>query len=251
LLITVGRRHPACWVSVDDLDRWGRLLAGAAAEGVAQPRQICELCVKLLGITGAGISMMTAEGNRGLVCATDEVCARIEDLQLTLGEGASVDAVHAGTPVIVSDLSDPGDLAAERWPVFMEETRTVGVRALFAFPLRIGAISVGSLDLYRDRPGDFTAAELTAALMAADAAALALVSLHAGGRDSFADERDRTANHQMQVHQATGMIKVQAGVSIEEAFLMLRARAFADAVPVAALASDVVIRHVRFSMEDR
>jgi AmiR/NasT family two-component response regulator len=55
----------------------------------------------------------------------------------------------------------------------------------------------------------------------------------------------------MQVHQATGMLKVQLGVTIEEAFLMLRAHAFAAGRPVAEVARDVVERSLRFSTEDR
>jgi hypothetical protein len=235
---------------VDEQD--GRAHPSAeAAELAALPARICHLCVQLLGVTGAGVSMVTATGNRGVVCATDEVSARIEDLQFTLGEGACVDAVQAGTPVLVGDLDEPGDIVVERWPAFMEGAARAGVRAVFAFPLRIGAITVGVLDLYRDRPGDLTAGQLATALMAADAAGLALLYLGSGSHRAFADDLDGYAAYQMQVHQATGMVKVQLGVTIEEAFLMLRARAFAAGRPVAEVARDVVERRLRFSMEDR
>jgi hypothetical protein len=205
----------------------------------------------MLGVTGAGISMVTAAGNRGVVCATDEVSARIEDLQFTLGEGACVDAVQAGMPVMVSDLGEPGNLVLGRWPAFLESAGAAGVRAVFAFPLRIGAITVGALDLYRDQPGGLTADQLAAALMAADAAALALLYLGTGRKDPFADDSSVRAAYQMQVHQATGMVKVQAGVTIEEAFLMLRARAFGAGRPVADIAQDVVERRMRFPEEVR
>lgn len=236
-------------------DRWATLLAEAAAERAAQPGRICQLCVRMLGVTGAGISMVTAAGNRAVVCATDAGSARIEDLQFTLGEGACVDAVQGGTPVIVSDLDEPGDIVVGRWPAFLEGAGAAGVRAVFAFPLRVGAITLGALDLYRDRAGDLTAGQLAAALMAADAAALALLYLSTDRRNSFADDAGwRAAHqmqvHQMQVHQATGMVKLQAGVTIEEAFLMLRARAFADGRPVADVAKDVVERRLRFPEED-
>jgi hypothetical protein len=222
-----------------------------AAELAAQPARICHLCVQLLEVTGAGVSMVTASGNRRVVCATDEVSARIEDLQFTLGEGVCVDAVQAGTPVLVGDLDEPGDIVVERWPAFMEGAARAGVRAVFAFPLRIGAITVGVLDLYRDQPGDLPAGQLATALMAADAAALALLYLGSGSHGAFADDMDGHAAYQMQVHQATGMLKVQLGVTIEEAFLMLRAHAFAAGRPVAEVARDVVERSLRFSTEDR
>lgn len=65
-----------------------------------------------------------------------------------------------------------------------------------------------------------------------------------------ADDRDSGASYQLQVHQATAMVTAQAGVSVDQAYLMLRARAFAEERPLAELAADVVARHVRFGAED-
>lgn len=227
------------------------MLTEGSAEGAARSRHICQLCAQLLGVTGAGISMVTATGNRGVICATDEVSARIEDLQFTLGEGACVEAVKGGLPVMVNDLHEPGDVAVERWPAFLEGVAAAGVRAVFALPLRIGGVSVGALDLYRDLPGKLTTGQLSAALTAADAAAVALLQLGTGYANPFADDPDGRITYQMQVHQASGMVKIQAGVTIDEAFLMLRAHAFATGRPVADVAKDVIERRLRFPAEDR
>ena len=232
-------------------DRWARLLAASGPERAAQPLRICQLCVDTLAVSGAGIAMVTPTGHRGVVCATDDVSATIEDLQLTLGEGPCVDAAATGTPVLLPDLDRSSDVAVERWPAFMEGASGVGVKAVFALPLRVGAINVGVLDLYRDRPGELSGDELPAALMAADAAALALLYLNADGADTFTDDHDSRASYQLQVHQATGMVHVQGGVTIDQVFLMLRARAFAEGRSLAELAADVVARRVRFSMEDQ
>jgi hypothetical protein len=205
-------------------ESWARMLAEGPMEGAERSKHICELCARLLGISGAGISMVTATGNRGVVSATDEVSARIEDLQFTLGDGVCVEVVAGGVPVMVSDLHQPDDLAVRRWPAFMEGVTAAGVRAVFALPLRIGAVSVGALDLYRDRPGKLTTGQLSAAMTAADAAAVALLQLGTGAISSFADSTDDRAAYQMQVHQASGMVKIQADVTIDEAFLLLRAR---------------------------
>jgi hypothetical protein len=152
--------------------------------------------------------------------------------------------------VLVPDLRKPDDLVVERWPTFLKEAESAGVRAVFALPLRIGAISLGALDLYRDRPGSLVDGQMPGVLMAADAAAHALLYLDSGWDDSFRDDAQTRSSYQMQVHQATGMIQVQAGVSTEEAFLMLRARAFADGRSMADLATEVVARRIRFSVDD-
>jgi GAF domain-containing protein len=236
---------------VDERERWVQLLAEAAMERATQPQQICRLCVEVLSVTGAGISMVTETGNRGIVCATDDIAAQIEALQFTLGEGPCIDAVAAGSPVLIGDLTEPGDLAVDRWPAFMKGAADAGVRAVFAFPLRVGAINVGALDLYRDTPGELNRDELPAALMAADTAALALLHLPTARDDTFADDYDARSTYQLQVHQATGMVQVQLGISTEEAFLMLRARAFASERPLNDVALDVVERRLRFSPEDQ
>lgn len=235
---------------MDDSDRWARLLAGSAQEQADQPLRICQLCVETLGVSGAGIAMVTTTGNRGVVCATNDISARVEDLQLTLGEGPCIDAVESGAPVVVPDLDSPVGLATDRWPAFMEGASAAGVKAVFAFPLRVGAISVGVMDLYRDTVGDLSSSQLRGALLAADAAALAVLHLDLDGDEAFADSVDSRSTYQLQVHQATGMVMGQLNVTIEQAFLLLRARAFAEGRALADLATDVVARRVRFTPED-
>jgi AmiR/NasT family two-component response regulator len=117
---------------------------------------------------------------------------------------------------------------------------------VFAFPLRIGAISVGALDMYRSRPGALEDDELAAALLGAEAAAVALLGLRTSLDGGLAD----TGGLQAQVHQACGMVMVQLGVTIEQAFVLLRARAFSTGRPLQDVAVDVVERRLRFSPED-
>lgn len=215
----------------------------------SSPERICETCVEALSITGAGISLVSDTGSRGVICATDDVSARIEDLQVTLGEGPCIDAISTGRPVLVPDLEQQGDVLVDRWPAFMEAAASAGVRALFAFPLRIGAIGIGALDLYRRTPGALDKQQLTAALLSADAAAVALLAFDGQAETLAAFGGDEA--HRLQVHQATGMVKVQLGVSIEDAFLALRARAFASDRSLVDLSNDVVERRIRFSLEDQ
>jgi GAF domain-containing protein len=167
-----------------------------------------------------------------------------------LGEGPCVDAARFGAPVMVPDLRTPDDIVVDRWPAFMEGAGAAGVRAVFAFPLRIGAINVGVLDAYRREPGPLHDGQLRAALLAADAAALALLHTDTANDDLFADDTDARSTYQLQVHQATGIVQVQLGVPTEEAFLMLRARAFVLGRPLVEVATDVVAHRLRFSLED-
>lgn len=233
---------------MDEQEWWASLHRDG--DGQSRPQRVCELSVQLSGVTGAGLSIISDSGVRGIVAATDDVAARIEDLQLTLGEGPCVDAVTGGGPVLVPDLDAPDGVTVARWPAFLEAAARAEVRAVFAFPLRIGAIKLGALDLYRLSAGDLTDEQLTGALWAADAAALAVLEIEVGLDGSSQPDEGSASAYQLQIHQATGMVKSQLRVGIDQAFLVLRAHAFSTGRPLIDVADDVVQRRLRFSPED-
>ncbi|HZX54480.1 MAG TPA: ANTAR domain-containing protein, partial [Ilumatobacteraceae bacterium] len=51
--------------------------------------------------------------------------------------------------------------------------------------------------------------------------------------------------HSAVVHNATGVVSEQLGIAVDEAFLRLRAVAFATDRPLADLARDVIARKIR------
>jgi hypothetical protein len=187
----------------------------------------------------------TEQGHRSTIFATDPVSDRIEDLQLSLGEGPCVDAVGSGGPVLISDLGDRA--AAVRWPAFTRSAITAGARAAFALPLQFGAVQVGALDLYRDRPGELRDGELSAGLAYAEAATRLILDLESGAlTGQMPSELTQRWGGESVVHQATGMIMVQLGGDIASAFTRLRAHAYRVDRGVEEVARDVVARRLRF-----
>jgi len=182
---------------------------------------------------------------------TDEVSEHLAELELTLGEGPSLDVSASGGPVLASDLGT-GE-AARRWPVFALAALQAGAGAIFAFPLRIGAIRAGVLGLYRARPGPLTAFQLGDALVFADAATLLLLEAQdeaAGGGRTPAGPGSRPADlalHRAEIDQATGMLTEQLGTGIAEALLRLRAYAYAHDRRLSDVAGDIVARRLRLS----
>jgi hypothetical protein len=116
-------------------------------------------------------------------------------------------------------------------------------------PLEIGAIRVGAFDLYRDRPGVLTDAQLSVALTFADAAAGALLDEQFADAETPYDSAAPALMVHAEVHQATGMVSVQLDVSLDDAFVRLRAHAFAAERPVQDVARDVVDGRLRFQHE--
>lgn len=206
---------------------------------------VCTAAVAALPIGGAGVSALSAGSKAAAghpLCATDLVSERVEELQLTLGEGPGVDAFALGSAVLAPDLRAAGERL--RWPVFALEAVTAGAVAVFAFPLRIGAISPGVLDLYSDVPVELDSGELADAMVFADTATLVLLGARIDRMDGSLED---LGGYRAEVDQATGMLTLQLGVGIEEAFVRLRAYAYAHGRRLAEVAADVVARRLRFT----
>jgi hypothetical protein len=123
----------------------------------------------------------------------------------------------------------------------------MGVRAAFAFPLHIGRIRLGALGVYRDVPGELDSDQMKDALAHAEAATRLLLHLQEGAASDGLNPHVAAAftNHR-EIHQATGMISVQAGLGLAEALLLLRAHAYATGRPVRDVAREVTDRVLRF-----
>ncbi len=173
---------------------------------------------------------------------TNSVSSLIEELQFTLGEGPCIDAYELEIPIVEPDLATP----SSRWPAFTPPALEAGVKSIFSFPLQVGDVCIGALDLYRDRPGELSDDEHADALIMAEVVAQAVVTMQATPWGTLAAELTIDRDRRSVVHQAVGMVSVQLGVTVEEALLRLRAHAFANDRPLTALARDVVERRVRF-----
>ncbi len=57
-------------------------------------QRMCEICADVAQVSGAGIMMMSGDIQRGSLCTTNKVSARIEELQFSLSEGPCLDAFH-------------------------------------------------------------------------------------------------------------------------------------------------------------
>ena len=140
-------------------------------------------------MSGVGLALMGTAGSAGIVAATDGHAQQMEDLQFALGEGPCMDATRSGRPVLCSDLSVDG---VARWPAFSSGAARAGVAAAFTFPLQVGALAIGALDLYRDRQGPLSTPQVAEAVAFADAAVSVLLHLQGLGNGEGAAASDAT-----------------------------------------------------------
>ncbi len=212
----------------------------------ALAEQICQACVLGLDVDGAAISLLTASTSRETLCVTDATAELLEDLQFSLGEGACMEAALTGRPVLVPDLHHSTE--TNRWPIFaaavMEQSE---VGALFAVPLQWGTINLGVLDLYRNAPGSLRNAQLRDAINSANMAALMLLGVRTDPGDG--EWLDHSLHGRAEIHQATGMVLVQLGISATDALARMRAYAFVEQRLLGEVARDVVTRRLCFTRD--
>ncbi len=221
-------------------------LAGPGTPSLDSKR-LCVVCAEVTGVDGAGIMLMSGDVARGSVCTTDAVSALIEELQYSLGEGPCVDAHRLDVPVLEPDLAKP---RTARWLAFSGPALEAGVRAVFGFPLRVGAVRLGALNLYGRAPGPLTIEQHADALVMADVAAQAVLVMQADAPpDQLAAELESGADFQYVVHQATGMVAAQLDVTVGQALIRLRAHAFGNGRRLPEVARDVVERRLRMDAD--
>lgn len=223
-----------------------RILGMLAAPSTAglETRRLCEVCAEVTGVSGAGIMVISGDLPRGSICATDEVSTLVEHLQFELGEGPCVDASRQDRAVLEPDLAEP---VTPRWLAFSGPALDAGVRAIFGFPMRVGAVRLGALNLYCDQPGSLSDDQYADALAVADIAAQAVVAMQADAEPGrLAQELEAGGDFQYVVHQASGMVSAQLDISVGQALIRLRAYAFGNGRSLTAVAEDVVGLRLRF-----
>jgi hypothetical protein len=221
--------------------------------------QVCALAGVVVGMDGAGVTVMSSldaglAGYRDQLAATGTVSRRLEDLQLTTGEGPCLDAYRDGVPVLIPDLAgEPG-----RWLGFGPEAISAGAAAVFSLPLQVGAIRLGTLDLHRRRAGPLSRDQLADALTIGSLATEALLEL--AEERTVANPEDDGREHprgpepslgwlpgvHTDVHVASGMVSAQIGTDVRSALLLIRAHSFAHGDPIHHVAQCVIDRHLTF-----
>jgi hypothetical protein len=222
--------------------RLWRLIVENAHGGPVTIEHLGAAALGAVGVDGAAVTVVLPSSQHETMYASDLLSSDLEELARTLGEGPGVDAL-AGKPAFVADLADEECLA--RWPMFAPAALAAGVCAVFALPVQVGAIRLGVLDLFRIRTGHLDREQLADALMFADTACGLLLDAAAPAWTQR-DGPEQAGMLHPEVHQATGMITVQLGVTAATALVRLRAHAYAHDRRLRDVAREVVARRLRF-----
>ena len=129
-------------------ERFAQVVAAHHEQHRDPASSLCLACVDVLGVSGAGLVLMSGGRSVDFIGVSDRVSDAVEQMEYTLGEGPCVAAYRTKVPVFDADLADEG---TARWPEFRRGALAAGVHAAFGFPLLVDRICIGALNLYHDQ----------------------------------------------------------------------------------------------------
>lgn len=206
-------------------------------------KAICDGARDVLDLSGAHILLRCSRTHFTSVCATDELAARLLDLELSNGEGPAISACTAEHLVEAKDLSGSGG----QWSRFSPLARVTGIEAQFSFPLLLADTSFGALSFFRETAGALTPRQMEDGYVLASLVSDAVLALPPGATmEGFGEPPRNPLSIDAVVHQATGVVASQAAMKVADAFVVLKFHAFATDASLSALARQVVAGEVFF-----
>lgn len=159
--------------------------------------------------------LLRRDGKLVTAASSDEVGARIDELERELGQGPCIDALDHQDVYHDEDLTD-----GSPWPLLTERVLAeTPVRSMAGFAVRSEHESPGALNLFCDTPGGLTERGVEQGIVLAAFVSVALVA----ARERRSAETLRSGlQSNREIGKAVGLMMAFHKIGDEEAFAMLR-----------------------------
>lgn len=175
-------------------------------------------CVQLFGVTGAGLMIADQQNALRYAAASDGPGRVLEDVQSRTGQGPCVDTFVNGEIVTTDDLA-----TETRWPASRHVIVEHGVRSVLGVPVRLGGVTVGSLDVYIDRPHHWDESERIALGRYGEVLETTLsATLTARHTGELAEQLQYALDYRVVIERAVGYLMAAHRVDPVTAFNLLR-----------------------------
>jgi hypothetical protein len=208
---------------------------------------LCAVAAEFMALDGAGIALVGDGEDLTALCTSNHAAGALMNLELTLGEGPATDAARGNANEDTNLLG----ASESNWNTYRPEAVALGARAVFGYPVRVGAIRFGALSLFRNSPGPLDSGQSSDAYLIASVIGRAILTQQAGLTENLVGELNGVSMLDFRVHQAAGMLAIQGSMSAKDALVMLRAHAFGMGVELSVLADRVVKRTTRFDPDSQ
>jgi len=200
---------------------------------------LVDSCRELLDVTEAGILLQDAPGELEVVVSTSESSRLVEAMQLSAQDGPCVECYRTGEVVSVPDIA----ATPERWARFRASAWEQGFRSAYAIPMRLRETTIGTVNLLRNETGELGASDVVAAQAFADVATIGILHQRSNRENEVVAQQLRTAlNSRIVIEQAKGVVAQTRGVSIDQAFDLMRRYARSNRVGLSEVAAGLVNR---------
>ncbi|MEV4319580.1 GAF and ANTAR domain-containing protein [Actinocrispum sp. NPDC049592] len=170
--------------------------------------------MQLLDADAAGIMLADAHGDPHVMASSAEEARLLELYELQNNEGPCLDCFRSGRPMAQDDLS----AMRTAWPAFTMQLQQVGFRSVQALPMRLRSETIGSLNLFRIRPGRLSDADLGIGQAMADVATVGLMQERAiATRELLATQLQTALTSRVQLEQAKGVLAQRTGLPMDQA----------------------------------
>ena len=199
--------------------------------------KLADQCVHVLGVSAAGVMLVSSGGDLRLVASSSEAMRVVELFELQAKEGPCLDAFRTGERVeheILRARSGP-------WPRFSIVAIEAGFHSAIALPLRLRDRTIGALSLFSVGQTPMDEDDLMVARAFADLAAISIVQHRAAAESQLVNEQLSAAlESRILIEQAKGVISERANVDMAEAFARLRDYARSHRLPLTDVAQAAI-----------
>lgn len=236
------RRSAACQRAAAQLhDNYVRQLERWVNREVAQREArpvFMSAVARVAGWQGAALTLVTGDGDEGMVAASDPAVRAAHELEIALAEGPSWDALRDQSISLAG-----GPELEDRWPRYGAAVRDLGVLSVASAPIHFGGRCGGCMTLLDLGP---TTSRHGVRRLAEVAEGLATVlrtsdPSPSGGEGPLALKLFEQEDFQPSLNAAAGVLHELNGYSMADAVALIRAHAFAEDQTVSEVA-DAVIR---------
>ena len=177
---------------------------------------------EMTGAAAAGLMLSDLDGGLHYMGASNEGARLLELFQIQHEEGPCLDCYRSGSRVTEVDLAS----ASSRWPAFSQQAVSAGVASVHAFPMRLRNQVIGALNVFGQEPRALEPDEARVVQALADVATIAIIQERLIKQAEIMTEQLQFAlNSRVVIEQAKGAVARSLGVTVEEAFNLMRAHA--------------------------
>jgi GAF domain-containing protein len=174
---------------------------------------------ELLPAGAVGLLLADPEGELQFMAASDELTRLLELFELQHCDGPGLEAFRSGTAVFTADLAS----ATDRWPAFAPRAVEAGFASVHALPMRLRGEVLGALNLLGTGARVLEPADVRIAQALLDVATIGLLQERTIRRgELLAEQLQGALNSRVVIEQAKGALAQIHGVSVDEAFNLLR-----------------------------